>query len=317
VCVFEHGANYYAPTLVYTGALTGWTHVAVVYQDAQPRLFLNGEKVHTGIKSEHVVHSGVSGGATGGYRGRLGTFVEFPRSLSEGEVRDLMKSTPQPVVAGPGPALSLERRGQGWVATAGQNGRYNLQYEDGQSQDLVVTGIPSAQVIEGSWEVSFTPGWGAPDKAVFHELVDWTKRQEDGIRFYSGKAIYRKTLQWQPGAGGDALDAKAPVFLDLGEVRDVATVRLNGREIATLWLAPYRVDVADWLRPGANVLEIEVINPWNNRVVGDLALPVEQRHTFILAATIKKDGPLLPAGLLGPVSLQATRQYRLPDHRFK
>jgi hypothetical protein len=82
---------------------------------------------------------------------------------------------------------------------------------------------------------------------------------------------------------------------------------LNGRELGTLWLAPWEVDLTPALRPGANTLEVEVINPWNNRLVGDAALPVAQRRTSISVPTVTKDSALVPAGLLGPVKIQTTR----------
>jgi hypothetical protein len=91
----------------------------------------------------------------------------------------------------------------------------------------------------------------------------------------------------------------------LGEVRDLATVRLNGKNLGTLWLAPWRLDITGAAQPGNNTLEVEVVNPWNNRLVGDANLPADQRHTFILASTVAKDAPLMPAGLLGPVTIQS------------
>ena len=87
-------------------------------------------------------------------------------------------------------------------------------------------------------------------------------------------------------------------------MRDLATVRVNGQELATLWLAPWRVDITSAVKPGANTLEIVVVNPWNNRLVGDAALPAEQRRTFLAGPTVSKAAPLLPAGLLGPVTVR-------------
>jgi hypothetical protein len=97
---------------------------------------------------------------------------------------------------------------------------------------------------------------------------------------------------------------KAKIFLDLGQVRDLATVRLNGQDLGTLWLAPWRVEITAAVRSGDNLLEIEVVNPWNNRLVGDASLPPEKRHTFLARDTVAKNAPLLPAGLLGPVTLR-------------
>lgn len=94
------------------------------------------------------------------------------------------------------------------------------------------------------------------------------------------------------------------VWLDLGEVRDVAVVRLNGKDVGTLWIAPWQLEVTSLLKPGENSLEVEVINVWNNRLVGDLPLPPAQRRTSLSLATVKPKAPLLPAGLLGPVTLR-------------
>ena len=93
------------------------------------------------------------------------------------------------------------------------------------------------------------------------------------------------------------------LWLDLGEVHDLATVRVNGNDLGTIWTAPWRVDISNAVKTGVNTLEIEVINPWNNRLAGDAALPPEQRRTFITLPSVNKDTPLLPAGLLGPVKV--------------
>ena len=155
--------------------------------------------------------------------------------------------------------------------------------------------------ISGPWEVSFAPGWDAPKKITFDQLADWTQRSEDGIKYFSGKATYRRTFDIPDSA------SRAPhpaLILDLGKVNDLAVVRVNGRELGTLWHPPYRVDIATAVKPGANTLEIDVVNTWNNRLAGDAALPVEQRHTSITAPTVNKNSTLLPAGLIGPVTLQ-------------
>jgi hypothetical protein len=101
------------------------------------------------------------------------------------------------------------------------------------------------------------------------------------------------------------------LFLDLGEVHSVATVRLNGRTLGTLWMAPWRLDVTEVLRPGSNKLEIEVVNTWHNRLVGDRALPAEKRQTFISKDTLGKNASLQPAGLLGPVTLRVAERLEI------
>ncbi len=210
-------------------------------------------------------------------------------------------------------AVTGERRDLGNWSVQGNRTALQLAFAARQSWFVVFrrpaqpTGssqndFPAPQTVatlSGEWEVRFDPKWGGPASATFAALTDWSKHAEPGIKFYSGHAMYRKTFE-RPAMN----TPNARVWLDLGEVHDVARIRLNGRELATLWTAPWRADVTDALQPGTNTLEVEITNPWNNRLVGDAALPVEQRLTSLSLATVKPDAPLLPAGLLGPVTLQ-------------
>ena len=105
--------------------------------------------------------------------------------------------------------------------------------------------------------------------------------------------------------------AGSQLTLDLGDVRNLATVRVNGRELATLWLAPWQVDITAAVKLGRNTLEIDLVNTWNNRLVGDAGLPADQRRTFLTAQTVDGSAALLPAGLLGPVTLRASQTVEL------
>ena len=160
---------------------------------------------------------------------------------------------------------------------------------------------PSEQVFQlaGPWKVSFDPKWGGPPEIVFASLEDWTQRPEPGIKYYSGKAVYRKSF----ALPGDVLRPGRDYFLDLGAVKNLAHVWLNGHDLGVVWCAPWRVKVTGILRPGTNQLEIEVANLWPNRLIGDLALPPEKRLTWTTWNPFKKDSPLLPSGLLGPVAI--------------
>ena len=154
--------------------------------------------------------------------------------------------------------------------------------------------------ISGPWELSFDPEWGGPESVVFEKLEDWTKRPEPGIRFYSGTATYRKTFDL-PEARPDSM---GPLYLELGVINDLATVRLNGQDLGVVWTAPWRVEITDAVKPTGNRLEIDVVNLWPNRLIGDAALPPEERLTITNATAHTKDSPLLPSGLLGPVRIQ-------------
>jgi len=152
--------------------------------------------------------------------------------------------------------------------------------------------------LGGPWTVRFDPKWGGPERVEFPSLTSWTTRPEEGIRHYSGTATYRKTFDLPPG-----LRTAARLALDLGDLRNVARVRLNGKDLGVLWTKPFRVEITGAVRPDGNILEVDVVNLWPNRLIGDAALPPEKRlgQTNI---TYKKDHPLLESGLLGPVTLQ-------------
>lgn len=158
------------------------------------------------------------------------------------------------------------------------------------------------QTLDGPWAVQFDPRWGGPEQpAVFETLQDWTRRPEEGIKYYSGTATYRRRFNLE------AANRKQQhqFILDLGEVNSVAEVRLNGRTLGVVWCAPWQIEITDALKEKENELEIDVVNLWANRVIGDARLPARLRRTKTNVPWIlKKDSPLLPSGLLGPVTLK-------------
>jgi hypothetical protein len=153
--------------------------------------------------------------------------------------------------------------------------------------------------LDGPWTVRFDPKWGGPATAEFASLTSWTKRPEAGIKYYSGTATYQKTFNIPP----ELRETMTPIALDLGEVKYVAQVRLNGKDLGPLWTKPFRVEITSALERTGNVLEIDVVNLWCNRVMGDALLPPEQRFTRT-NITYQKDVPLMESGLLGPVKFQ-------------
>ena len=152
--------------------------------------------------------------------------------------------------------------------------------------------------LTGPWTVHFDPKWGGPESAHFDDLVSWTDRPEPGIKYYSGTAIYEKSF--------NAPDAKnGKLWLDLGAVRELAEVKVNGKSCGILWCPPWRVDVRAAMKPGPNRLQIEVVNFWPNRIIGDANLPPDQRLTQTNIRKLTAKTPLEPAGLFGPVRLLA------------
>ena len=161
--------------------------------------------------------------------------------------------------------------------------------------------LRTLMTISTPWTVTFDPAHGGPDAPQsFTTLSDWTHATSDSIKFYSGTATYATTF--------DCPQPHQSLFLDLGTVHNMASVKLNDQALGTVWTAPWRVNVAGQLKEKGNTLEIRVTNLWPNRIIGDLNLPEEKRTTKITFAPLihgfyKKDTPLLPSGLLGPVTL--------------
>ncbi len=160
------------------------------------------------------------------------------------------------------------------------------------------------QEISGPWTVGFDPRWGGPANVTFAVLADWTQSLENGIKYYSGKATYRKHFE-QPVSSAAGQVPGDRIYLDLGDVRELAAVRLNGKDMGVLWTKPFRVEVTGVLKSGANDLEIDVVNLWPNRLTGDTFLPPEKRFTRTNMPKYTQASQLLPSGLLGPVTLQA------------
>jgi hypothetical protein len=156
---------------------------------------------------------------------------------------------------------------------------------------------PLPQLHRG-WRLAFQSGRGAPEGERSTGLTDWARSDDPAIRFFSGTADYRNTLSLPKGwkAGSDH------VLLDLGDVKDVAEVFVNGLRAGVAWKAPYRVDVTALLKPGANAITVRVANLWVNRLIGD-AQPGATPHAFTTGLTYAPGAPLRPSGLLGPVRL--------------
>ena len=143
---------------------------------------------------------------------------------------------------------------------------------------------------------------------VFEKLEDWTKRPEEAIKHYSGSAQYQKVFDL-PSLGGENRTEKQ-YYLSLGTVREMARVKLNGRELGIAWCPPWALSIPPGLfREKANRIEIEVVNFWPNRLIGDAKLPADQRRTktniskFDLPNADPHYTTLSSSGLLGPVRI--------------
>lgn len=165
--------------------------------------------------------------------------------------------------------------------------------------------------VAGPWAVHFDPEWGAPEAVVFDEPIDWTEHTDDGVRHYSGSATYVGNFD----VAETMLDQ--PLYLDLGNVRDLAHVTVNGIEAGVVWTAPWRVDVSGSIRAGENSVEIEVTNGWANRIIGDARGIGGNPLTTTIHRHYDAASDLLPAGLIGPITLQTPRRAQRADRRTK
>ena len=190
-------------------------------------------------------------------------------------------------------------------------------------------GVLHTQLVSGPWHIRFPEGWDAPEEVTWKELTPWNESEIPGIKYFSGTARYTARLHL------DRIDPGSRYVLDLGKVCNLAVVRINGTACPTLWRTPFRTDVTGLLRKGENILEIEVTNLWVNRLVGDeqepedilwakpgrmgggslmqempewlrtgSPRPSQGRKAVTSYKFFRKDSPLLPSGLLGPVVLR-------------
>jgi hypothetical protein len=156
------------------------------------------------------------------------------------------------------------------------------------------------ETIEGAWKVSFQPDRGAPPSTTLDKLASWSDNAEPGVKYFSGVGTYTKAIQ----APADWFKPGAHLWIDLGDVRNLADVTVNGKPLGIVWHIPYRVDATSALKPGANELTIKVTNAWVNRLIGDQQ-PGAEKYTFTVIHPYKANSPLLPSGLIGPVQISS------------
>lgn len=226
------------------------------------------------------------------------------------------------------PSFEVIYQGDQIKLTTATPGRYIFEKSDGNKEIMQVETISEPKILEGPWKLHFPAGWDAPDQMEMDELSDWTTHNNYDIRHFSGTATYTKTFEMPT----ETINSDEAIWLDLGTVHVIAQVRLNDKNLGILWKPPFRVDITDIISPGVNYLEIEVTNLWVNRLIGDEKYepdylleedqirggryltefptwllkgekPPVGRKTFTTRLRYKKDDPLLPSGLVGPVKL--------------
>ncbi|MCR9065584.1 MAG: glycosyl hydrolase [Cytophagales bacterium] len=194
-----------------------------------------------------------------------------------------------------------------------KNGRtiIPLQFESWDAYFIVFEETTSEEVYEKPvitqkeivrittpWEVAFQENRGAPATATFSDLTSWSDNNNEGIKYFSGTASYTNSFK----IDGDQLKSGA-IVINLGNVKNVAEVIVNGLNMGTLWKTPFTLDITEALKTGNNTLELKITNLWVNRLIGDAQPDVKEKSTFTTMPFYTKDDTLLPSGLLGPVTL--------------
>jgi hypothetical protein len=199
----------------------------------------------------------------------------------------------------------------GIAFTSTKQGPFQATKSDGAVVQGAIPALPGPIAIGGPWQLEFPPisNKGETLRTTFEKLGSWSDSTVEWIKYYSGTATYRTTFTLPPGY----LSANRTLTLDLGGVKNIAEVTLNGKTLGILWKEPFRADATDALVEGKNELTIQITNLWPNRLIGDQKLPKNERHTWTSGEFFKATDPLLPSGLLGPVQILPAELIEYPS----
>lgn len=245
----------------------------------------------------------------------------YKRSVSEGYSLNLAHPVPDP---------ELISEGDKMIWKTPYAGKMTYITSSGRTESVQAKSVPTPIELTGAWDVSFPPNLGAPAAVTFDKLMSWSVSPDNGIRYFSGIATYKKqfTLPADRFAKGYSLE------LDLGNVQVIAEVIVNGTNLGVLWKAPFRIHLDDVVHQGVNELEVKITNLWRNRLIGDEGIAGDyewqgntlkawpewlingtprpsDRFTFSTWKHWNKDSSLLPSGLLGPVFIRSYQQVEL------
>ena len=322
--VAERSGETLSATLVSHTPISGWTHLAVVVSNGQPSLYLNGKLDCEGKASGWPVQPGIGFAASPGktiyyFDGDMTSPKLFPKALDANAIQQITSNgLPAPKLPD---GIEIQNVDGKVSANVWAPGNYSLS--DGRS--LAISNIPTSIEVREPWRVSFPPGRGAPSEITLTNLVGLQRLNDSGVRYFSGTAIYRTTFE----ISSAALKQQNRLWLDLGRVAVIAEVRVNNRDLGSLWRPPFRSEITDAVHAGKNDLEVRVTNLLANRLIGDESLPAENeydsrthairrfpewfakgeskppggRTTFSTWKFFNAGDPLVESGLLGPVRI--------------
>lgn len=327
IAVIEGDGKVLNAVASYDGMSGSWNHVVVTYSDGIPSLYLNGELKYTGKASGKIVHPAYKDviqaselqfieGDFEDYRieGRPWTPQQVRKVFEQG--RTGMTDKADPVRYSDNGLMFFE------------NGVYSLHSSSGETAQITVTGLPQEKPLtQNTWDVYFPEGTGAPSEIRMTGLIPLQEHPDEGVRHFSGTAVYKTTFTLTQNELEDNR-----LFLDLGRVYVIASVKLNSHDLGILWKTPYEADITEVVKAGENVLEIEVANLWTNRLIGDAKKagagtdsgmhdiglpewyiknePKPDDGTFSYSVARFYDGtePLFDSGIEGPVVIKYAKE---------
>jgi len=263
-----------AAVLVSDAPVSGWTHVALVYDEGTPRLYQDGKLVRTGRKSGRTVFAGgedapAALGVTYFFEGNFTPQQTVARALSDAEIAAAAAAGPPAPALAASPAALMRGANGALTALVWESGRYTTS-----TGERFTAQVPAPHAIDGPWKVEFQPGRGAPAQITLPHLESLSHHDDAGVRHFSGTATYTRSIDVPAGA----IRPGRRIYLDLGRVEVLSSVTVNGRELGTAWKEPYRIDITDAVRPGSNDISLAVTNLWANRMIADAALPEEGEY---------------------------------------
>ena len=323
-----------------TTPISGWSHVAVVYTEGVPSVYVNGIFIKNGEKKAAFIHPAVgkaylNEGASY-YNGDMLEPTLFKEVLSADKIKALAGILPSKTsnfnrIIEPHPHNKLKN-----VVLVWQNGNYKFTANNGLFSQFPFKGIAAPSILSGAWDVFFPPKMGAPDKITLPNLMSLKNHSENGVKYFSGTVKYSKNFTVLQSA----INKEKRLFIDLGQVEVIAEVFINGKNLGIYWTRPYLIDITEAVKTGTNQLEIRVTNQWVNRLIGDAQLPDIDKYTTAGEGTLfaplsvgaieelpewyqkgapkpdngrvtfttwkhhSKESPLLESGLIGPVILR-------------
>lgn len=171
--------------------------------------------------------------------------------------------------------------GEAWRENA-ENGRLKVHLERRQllyvcrcagAEELPLKApagrIRETKPLDDRWQLTL------PDGSTVPGVGDW--QEIEAIRVFSGRLTARCAVTLRK------LPARAE--LCLGDVREMAEVRVNGQDAGALLAPPYRVDVTRFLKTGENRIEVDITNslvshyehkPWPSGLLGGTKLIIRE-----------------------------------------